>query len=363
MTSRTICCACLSHLLGLFLVIVSSRAQEASRIQIHTDFSEADVALTILDKRNALQPVKDSDWQALFITEPYQRLKKREAAMHREFTDDDFKKFILSDEILTQRGALAHAVLDWKKADLRAAAMRDLQYLPAESVIRTKVFPLIKPMHNSFVFDVETDPAIFLYLDPSVSPAAFENTVAHEMHHIGLSSVDKLYEQKVASLSPAASSVAKWVGAFGEGEAMLAAAGGPDVDPVATASQELKDNWMRGMRDFNADLERVSDFFLQVLNGKLQGDAIRQKGFEFFGLQGPWYTVGYRMAVIVEKRYGRAALIECLRDRRLLLVRYNAAAQEMNQSSVTQKSGVEHGSQVLTLWPREILEGTQAPQE
>jgi len=327
-------------------------AKEANRIQIHTDFSEADVVLAILNKRHAAQQVSASDWQALFATEPYQRLKKREAAMHRGFTDDDFKKFVLSEELLKKREALEREVHDWKGADLRAAATRVLQYLPTESVIRTKVFPLIKPLENSFVFDMDTDPAIFLYLDPSQSAASFESDVAHEMHHIGLSSIDKQYEQKIASLPPAAKSVAEWMGAFGEGEAMLAAAGGPDVDPVATASQELKDNWARGKRDFNADLTKVSDFFLEVLNGKLQDEAIGQKASEFFGLQGPWYTVGYKMAVMVEKRYGRA-LIECMRDPRLLLVRYNAAAQEVNA-----RSGA---GEVLALWPHEILEKTQAP--
>ena len=144
---------------------------------------------------------------------------------------------------------------------------------------------------------------------------------------------------------------------------MLAAAGGPDSDPVATSSQELKDNWTKGMHDFNEDLRKVSDFFLEVLNGNLQGDAIGQKGSEFFGLQGPWYTVGYKMAVIVERRYGRAALIDCMRDRRLLLVRYNAAAQEMNRSSASQQTGSGRGAQPLALWPRKILEATQAPRE
>lgn len=89
---------------------------------------------------------------------------------------------------------------------------------------------------------MDTDPVISLYVDPSVSSASFENTVADEMHRIGLGSIDKQYEQKIASLAPAARSVAKWIGAFGEGEAMLAAAGGPGRDPVATAFQELKDN-------------------------------------------------------------------------------------------------------------------------
>lgn len=359
MRSRILCSLSLSLLFGLPSFSAATSPEEVNRIQIHADFTEADAALVILDKRNSTRPVTDSDWQALFITEPYQRLKKREAAMHREFTDEDFKKFLLSDELLKQRAALARTIQDWKHADLRAAATRVLQYLPAESVIRTKVFPLIKPLHNSFVFDMDTDPAIFLYIDPSESAASFENTVAHEMHHIGLSSVDKAYEEKIASLPPAAARVARWMGAFGEGEAMLAAAGGPDIDPVANASQELKGNWARGKREFNEDLRKVSDFFLQVLDGKLQGDAIGQKGSEFFGVQGPWYTVGYKMAVIVERRYGRTSLIDCMRDPRLLLVRYNAAAKEMNQA--TQTSGGSSGSQLLALWPSEILEETQAP--
>jgi hypothetical protein len=67
------------------------------------------------------------------------------------------------------------------------------------------------------------------------------------------------------------------------------------------------------------------------------------------------------MAVIVEKRYGRATLIDCMRDRRLLLMRYNAAAQEMNQHqpSTSQQSAL--GAQALALWPAEILQETQAP--
>src|SRR5215470_1521229 len=80
-----------SVLLVLFLLPSAVSAKEANRIQIHTDFSEADVVLAILDKRHAAQQVGASDWQALFGTEPYQRLKKREAAMHHGFTNDDFK--------------------------------------------------------------------------------------------------------------------------------------------------------------------------------------------------------------------------------------------------------------------------------
>ena len=89
---------------------------------------------------------------------------------------------------------------------------------------------------------------------------------------------------------------------------------------------------------------------MQVLNGKLEGEAVERRASEFFGLQGPWYTVGYRMAVIVERRYGRAVLIDCMRDRRRLLVKYNAAAQEMNRLA-------QEGTK-LPLWSAELLEAT-----
>jgi len=168
-------------------------ASEAERVQVKLDTSEAEGVLAILAKRAQTLPITDADWHTLFATEPYRRLKRREAAMHRDFSDEDFRKFVLSDELARQHSELARALAAWKTADLRAGGLRVLQYLPVQAAIHVKVFPEIKPKHNSFVFDVDTDPAIFLYLDPKVSPEEFDNTVSHEMHHIGLSSTCHLY--------------------------------------------------------------------------------------------------------------------------------------------------------------------------
>ncbi len=69
--------------------------------------------LAILEKRATGGSVADADWQRLFATEPYVRLKKREASMHRDFTDDDFKKFVLSPELATKESSLRHTVDAW----------------------------------------------------------------------------------------------------------------------------------------------------------------------------------------------------------------------------------------------------------
>jgi hypothetical protein len=316
-------------------------------IELKLDASEAEAVLMILNKRTARAEVTDSEWQHLFATEPYVRLKKREAAIHNEFTDDDFKKFILSPELAALASALRVTLDAWRKTDLNASARRVLAYLPDQASIKAKVFPVIKPNNNSFVFETRADPAIFLYLDREESAAKFENTVAHELHHIGFSSIDSLTEARLKDLPPHVKSAVDWMGAFGEGFAMLAAAGGADVDPHASSSPKEHARWEHDMANFNQDLNSLQQFFLDIVDQKLVGkDKIDEKAYSFFGAQGPWYTVGYRMAVIVEKRYARKRLIECMLDPRELLASYNRAAAGINSA----------GKEKLALWSPELLQ-------
>jgi hypothetical protein len=315
------------------------------------DNSEADAVLAILAKHAAGQPASDADWQRLFTSEPYVRLKKREAELHRDFTDEQFKQFVLSADTVKRAPELRRTLGEWKKADLNAAARRVLLHLPATSTIHAKVFPVIKWQTNSFVYETTTDPTIFLYLDPTEGRERFEIIVAHELHHIGLSSSAKPYEQAIAALPPGPRQAAEWMGAFGEGLAMLAAAGSPNVDPVATYPPDLQAEWKRDMENFNSDLRKVQEFFTAVADGRISDpEEIRKRGFAFFGSIGPWYSVGYKMAVMVEKRYGRAALIDCMLDFRKLLASYNQAAAEQNAS----------GGEQLALWPTELLRKVEA---
>jgi hypothetical protein len=299
-------------------------AQASERVDLKVDLSEANAVLSILDKRAQGHPIENAEWEKLFSTAPYQRLKQRESSMHRPFTDEKFKMFVATLD--ARRAALRETLAAWSKTDLQAIASRPLAYLPANATIRASVYPVIKPQSNSFVFEAATNAAIFLYLDPAVSHTEFENTVAHELHHIGLASNQNDYEKRIQSLPENARKVALWMGAFGEGVAVLAAAGGLNNAPLAAYPERDQCDWNLHMERVHSDLEQVNQFFLDVIHGDLRNDAVAHVASSFFGYRGPWYTVGYFMAATIERRLGRAALVETLTDPRNFVAKYNEAA-------------------------------------
>ncbi len=314
-------------------------APPSHEVTIETD--QADAVLAILESLDSSAEIADSDWQRLIATEGYRRLQARELAMGREFSDAAFREFLLSGETRAAAEKLASTVASWKQADLDRAASRALAYLPAGSALRATLYPVIKPQGNSFVFEVDSDPAIFLFVDPEVPRPVFENTLAHELHHIGYAAA---CEDPGGPMPEGVRASLVWAGAFGEGLAMLAAAGGPEIHPHAASKAEDRDRWNRDVARFEPDLRRVEIFFLDVIEGRLETAEIVEAARSFFGVQGPWYTVGWKMAATIEEVFGRDRLIDVLCDPRLLLATYNEAA-------VAQSSAGEE----LPVWSPELL--------
>jgi hypothetical protein len=288
---------------------------------------EADAVLHILSKKERTE----ADWQRLFSSEGYVRLKKRDTEMGRPFEDADFRTFVLSDDLAKRAPELTRTLGLWTGVDPSAAAHRALAYLPEGARIRAKVYPVIKPKDNSFVFEVKIDPAIFLYLDPAVPPAKLENTLAHELHHIGFggSCPTPAVEAEIAKLPAATRTALLWMGAFGEGIAMLAAAGGPDVHPHTVSPAADRERWDRDVARFPEDLSKLEAFFRDVLAGKLSEEEAQKAAMSFYGEQGPWYTVGWKMAASIEKALGRERLVAAVCDPRRLLPAYNEAARKL----------------------------------
>jgi hypothetical protein len=326
------------------LATVAAASAQTGRLDVRLVTDEADAVLAILDKRAAAAPVAEHDWRRLFDSEGYRRLKQREASLQRAFEDSTFRSFVLSSELLAKRADLRAALAAWASVDLTAAARRAFAYLPAHASIRVKVYPSIKPRTNTFVFEPRTDPAIFFYLDPSVSPGKFENTLAHEFHHIGLASACP----ESADTSALASVVA-WMGGFAEGRAVLAAAGSPDAHPHATSDAAERAGWERDYANAARDLRRLEEFYQALADGALAEDEQTRQGMAFVtseGVpQGPFYTVGYLMAKTIEQQLGRDRLVASTCDPPRFLADYNEAAARHHRAT----------GEALPLWSEALL--------
>ncbi|HJV23828.1 MAG TPA: DUF5700 domain-containing putative Zn-dependent protease [Holophagaceae bacterium] len=308
--------------------------------------------LALLDLQSQGRTPTDGDWAQLFATEGYRRLKRREAAIQRPFEDADFKAFVRSEALLMRAPALHKALDEWRKLDPSAAAGRALTYLPTGARIRATIYPVIKPKSNSFVFEMETDPAIFVFVDPERNAAQEQNTLTHELHHIGYDTLQPARTE--AGLSEAQKLASQWTGAFGEGFAMLAAAGGPSVHPHAVSPAADRDRWDRDMDRFPEDFLRVASFFQRILDGSLQGEAATKEAVSFYGIQGPWYTVGWRMAALIETRLGKARLMSVFQDLPTLYRTWNEASEAEEKA----------GGPKLPRWPEGLvraMEGGAAP--
>jgi hypothetical protein len=347
----------LRRLLDVFIIsiilaaICLAQGAMPSAVDVRIISDEADAVLSILAKKRANRPIAEADWQRVFQSEGYIRLKKREASMNYSFEDADFKSFVLSDELAGRARALEETLDRWKRADITGAAGKALAYLPAQAQIRAKIYPVIKPKDNSFVFEVRTDPAIFLYLDPAQSKEQFENVLAHELHHIGHGSgcLSKQAADEISKLPPLSQAAVRWIGAFSEGLAMLAAAGGTDIHPHAVSKPEDRARWDKDVSNFNDDLKKVEKFFLDLLENRLTEEEARKTGFSFFGIQGPWYTVGWKMSVMIEKAYGRQKLIESFCDHRQLIPLYNKVAEQHNRGA----------REPLVFWSESLIKSIQ----
>ena len=335
-----VCCS-------LELLPAQSPAGSNAPVRLALDTTEAVAALRLL-----ADPSDAAGWRLLYGSAGYRRLAAREAAMGRPMTDSAFAAFLRSDSVRQRAGRLRATLSAWQRTDLRAAAARALAYLPPGAKIMATVYPIIKPRPNSFVWDTDTDPAIFLFLDPERTQEQFANTVAHELHHIGYASVRTAWDSIGSALPDSVRPLATWIGALGEGFAMLAAAGGPRIHPHASSPPADRARWDADLERFNPDLSRLDRFFQDILTRRLASpDSIRSAAMAFFGVQGPWYTVGWRMAVIIEERFGRSELLRCMLDPHRLLSTYNRAAAERNRAR----------GDSLALWSPAVVESLRPP--
>lgn len=353
MKARAILAVALAAVTGGSLWTPAHAQEVNTTVEVRVVLDQADAVIAILEQRSrGIEPTHE-DWRRLQSSEGYVRLKRRQESFGAEDFDQRFRAFLTSDETLERLDGLREALVKWRSIDAGSAGARAQAYLPPGSRIRATIYPVIKRTPNSFVFELGSDPAIFMYVDPERTPMHLENTLAHELHHVGSATCPD--PDGLDSLAPGAQRVVSWLSAFGEGMAVLAAAGGPDVHPHATSPSELWSIWERDIGEFAADLMRIQAFFQEVLAGHGTIDEQRAKLFSFINTEevpaGGFYTVGWKMAALVERVRGREVVVRAVCDPRVLLTTYNEVAASIPRSD----------AEPLPLWGQEFLAAIGVP--
>ncbi|MFO7814519.1 MAG: DUF5700 domain-containing putative Zn-dependent protease [Halanaerobiales bacterium] len=295
-------------------------------------FDQVENALYILAKQNKNKTINKSVWDNLFSSEGYQLLVKREKDMGNELSKKDFKSFLLDERQLSNYENYMNTLKLLKDLELEQLLSKTKKYLPKKAKINTTIIPVIKPQNNSFVHEINDKLVLFIYLEPGMSRAKLENKLIHELHHIGF---DDIYSpEKYKYLSQQTQKMIEWTNAFGEGFAMLAAAGGANIHPNKF-DEGLKEKWDSNIKKFNKDFELIENFFVKILKDKFSNEKeLYNRGYELMvnnGGQGSWYTVGWKIAVVIEKIKGKEVLFGCMSDLTYLYPRYNEAVKDYNK--------------------------------
>jgi hypothetical protein len=307
MTARAILAVALAAVTGGSLWTPAQAQEVNTTVEVRVVLDEADAVIAILEQRSrGIEPTEE-DWRRLQSSEGYVRLKRRQESFGATGFDESFREYLTSEEPLHRLPELREALVKWRSIDFGATGEQAGAYLPRGTEVRATVYPVIKRTPNSFVFELGSDPAIFMYVDPERTPMHLENTLAHELHHVGSATCPD--PDGLDSLAPGAQRVVSWLSAFGEGMAVLAAAGGPDVHPHAQ----------------------------------------RAKLFSFINTEevpaGGFYTVGWKMAALVERVRGREVVVRAVCDPRVLLTTYNEVAASIPRSD----------AEPLPLWDEDFL--------
>ena len=297
------------------------------RIQLHVDPREAEAALSIAGRWKVGLPVLEQHWLDLLTSAGYLRWKRRMQAIDQPVTDAEFARFLLSGSVADRTSQLCQALRSWSGAAWKQAALVALSWLPDRARIITDVFMLLTPTAVSFFFAEDGHTGAFFALDPALSTSEFHNRMVHELHHVGYFG---LRDRSLSRIQSPVESAIAWTDSFSEGLAMLAAAGGAAIHPQATRPAEARSRWDRDIANVEQDRRAIERFLLDVLHARFTADREVETGRALYGVQGPWYTVGWWMAATVERRLGRRALLDCMEGGPRLMESYNKAARVCN---------------------------------
>ena len=275
---------------------------------------------------------------------------KSPAAKHisetQALTPENIKRYITSAEFKAQTAAFQFSLREWRNAHHQLIEHRLDEYLPPEGQLPLTVVAVLAPGFTHAEFDTNSaSPQVFVPLLPSMLHMQVETYVGEQAYllasAITIKSLRPHYDRMTGSVRLAV----EYITEFRRGIALLAGIGGPGLHVCATCPRAERQQWDNDFVAFSADLRTLDKLLLATALAETDLEGQRSQ-LDSVGVV-PWQVVGYRMAVMIERHYGRKVVPNLLRDPRMLLELYNRAAVEDNAAGAVDKP--------LPLWSPELM--------
>lgn len=299
---------------------------DSPRTPLSFDYAQAEQVLAMLDARTHGREITDGDWSRLFETAPFPIIRFAPRDAQQDFSRAKFKEFVLSPELLKRADTLREALEISKHADT-AKLTAIPQFRPRVFVTHARIVPIIAPKQRSFVVQTAQGPVVFIPLDIETARQHLEKTVASRaIFEAEVASMRDKSDEEITRLPWAEGTVSDLTKNFDGGLALLASISKVETHPYWAYTLEEREHWNRRVGEFDQDLKKLDAMFAGILSGQLRNQQqINDLAENYATEMGAWQTVGYSMAVMIERTYGSKALIGAMRDPRWLIGLYNRA--------------------------------------
>ena len=217
-----------------------------------------------------------------------------------------------------------------RRTEILSSSMKTaLDYLPPEAEIETTIHCVFGGHSDGYTVEDRGKVMVVLNLSMFLGDFSYlEAVLSHELHHMGLSSIEKPIAERSSSLDDRILFLLR--GTRGEGLATYVGLKKVEGTRVSGWTEILSSRMARVSEHFG----RLEDEIVALLGGeskKTQEELYDQ----FFARIGGAYFVGCRMADVIERSLGRDVLVELLRkDPVEFFLRYNSISAEVEEEYV-----------------------------
>jgi hypothetical protein len=314
---------------------------DAQNLQVRIDLSEAEAMLSAANALRDNGPIAAAQLESVLQTPAGKHLTKTQA-----LTAENIQRYVTSAEFSAQTSAFQSSLREWHTASRQQIEHRLGEYLPPEGQLSLTVVVVLAPGFTDAEFDtISNAPRVLVPLLPYMPHMRVETYADEQVYLLASAITTKSLQLHYDQMTDSVRLAVEYITEFRRGIALLAGAGGPGLHICSTCPRAERQQWDNDLVAFSTDLQALDKLLLATaLTADIEG---QRSQLDSVGVV-PWQVVGYRMADIIERHYGRKVVPNLLRNPRMLLELYNLAAADDNASGTFDEP--------LPLWSPELMQ-------